>query len=91
MVANVITYRPKSAIRDAARAFGFRKGAGGAVVQGAGSSAPDSVLEVAQTLQKMPRHMGIHPGGMVLTRTPVSQVCPVRWGGNGRTHRPAVG
>ena len=86
MVANVITYRPKSAIRDAARAFGFPEGQVKLWSKRAGSSAPDSVLEVAQTLQKMPRHMGIHPGGMVLTRTPVSQVCPVRWGAmEGRT------
>ena len=86
MVANVITYRPKSAIRDAARAFGFPEGQVKLWSKRAGSSAPDSVLEVANALQKMPRHMGIHPGGMVLTRTPVSQVCPVRWGAmEGRT------
>ncbi|WP_099333056.1 error-prone DNA polymerase [Actinomyces minihominis] len=85
LVANTITYRPKSAVRDAARAFGFpegqvkrwskQSGRGGGEV-----GAPPAVLEMAHALQKLPRHMGIHPGGMVLTRTPVSEICPVRWG-----------
>ncbi len=81
-VANVITYRPKSAVRDAGRALGFpedlvhrwtkftREGAGG---------APETVLDLAAQMQKLPRHMGLHPGGMVITRRPVAQVCPVMW------------
>ncbi len=89
MVANTITYRPKSAIRDAARAFGYpesqvkqwsaltsrsRKGTGSW-----GAGIPDGVLNLAAQMQRLPRHMGIHPGGMVLTRQPVSRVCPVVW------------
>ncbi len=87
LVANVITYRPKSAVRDAARALGYPEGQvnrwskqtsrrGG----GPGNGIPQLVVDIAAALQKIPRHMGIHPGGMVLTRTPVSRVCPVRWG-----------
>lgn len=98
-VANVISYRPKSAVRDAAKAFGYPEGAirrwskfvrrrnhdprdSGAKDDDDpkdGSEIPDRVLEMAQELQRLPRHMGIHPGGMVLTHRPVSQVCPVMW------------
>lgn len=105
MVANVITYRPKSAIRDAGRAFGFPEGQVSRWSKQTGRSfprnpsassprtpytgpadVPPQVLQLAVQLQRLPRHMGIHPGGMVLTRFPVSQICPVRWAAmEGRT------
>lgn len=43
------------------------------------SQLPAQVHAVAQALKRLPRHMGIHAGGMVLTKTPVSQVCPISW------------
>lgn len=135
-VTNVITYRPRSAIRDAARALGYpaglaavwskgishhafaspeenwakgsgrakkededgaeRKEKGGAgrkrvQTRGSGSEgsgaekdegnlgAPPLVLSVASALHKLPRHMGIHSGGMVLSDQPVSGICPIVW------------
>ncbi len=152
-VANVISYRPRSAVRDAARALGHpvglqdrwasgidhgwsrgrRRGTPGkwadepvppehaveaegtesmegpeaAVPARAGGSAgtgppgvaaepgttpadpdtiPQQVLEVADRLLLLPRHLGIHSGGMVLCAQPVTEVCPVRWAAmEGRT------
>lgn len=135
-VANVITYRPRSAMRDAARALGYpaglaaawskgisrhsfasleenrakgsgrgkkededgaerkeEEGAGRKRVQTRGSGsegsgaekdegnsgAPPLVLSVASALHKLPRHMGIHSGGMVLSDQPVSGICPIVW------------
>ncbi|MDO4259339.1 MAG: error-prone DNA polymerase [Actinomycetaceae bacterium] len=85
LVANVISYRPRSAIRDAAKALGY--GADTATQwststhrSGSDSPAPAPVLTVANALLRLPRHMGIHPGGMVLTDTPVAEVCPLNWG-----------
>ncbi|MDN4484356.1 error-prone DNA polymerase [Demequina lignilytica] len=113
MVANVIQYRPRSAVRDAARALGFDVGQ-----QDAWSKSidrwsalrvppekqeewaakqrdamwpeppptqdlehiPDDVLDLADRLMRLPRHLGIHPGGMVLCDRPVIDVCPVEWG-----------
>ena len=40
---------------------------------------PVRVLEVASELEGFPRHLGIHPGGMVICDRPVSEVCPVEW------------
>jgi error-prone DNA polymerase len=92
-VANVITYRARSAVRDMARALGFAPGqqdawskqveAWGALDAGTVSndhSIPQSVLALAQQVQDAPRHLGIHSGGMVMCDRPVTEVCPVEWG-----------
>ena len=84
-VANVITYRPRSAMRDAARALGYPAGSAQAWSRGKGE-APLLVSEAARALSRLPRHMGIHSGGMVLTDQPVSRICPVGWAAmEGRT------
>jgi error-prone DNA polymerase len=158
-VANVITYRPKLALRDAARALGYsagaqdsflahqgpysplprsaakkkaamkrdraaEKGAAGAVgavgaagaagaakpvdgeegeegeegkksekgekvesESGQGNSGhididadiPADVLELAGRLVDLPRHLGIHSGGMIIADRPIAEVCPTEW------------
>ena len=84
-VANVITYRPRSAMRDAARALGYPAGSAQAWARGKGE-VPPLVAEAARALSRLPRHMGIHSGGMVLTDQPVSRICPVGWAAmQGRT------
>jgi error-prone DNA polymerase len=40
---------------------------------------PPVVLATATELEGFPRHLGIHPGGMVICDRPVSEVCPVEW------------
>ncbi|HXY42547.1 MAG TPA: error-prone DNA polymerase, partial [Acidimicrobiales bacterium] len=40
---------------------------------------PPAVLATATELEGFPRHLGIHPGGMVICDRPVSEVCPVEW------------
>ena len=92
-VANVITYRPKSAIRDMAKAFGHATGQQDAWSKQADAwsplsetasqtdhDIPETVLQFAQQVQDFPRHLGIHSGGMVLCDRPVIEVCPVEWG-----------
>lgn len=82
-VATVITYRPRSAIRDAARALGYDSATAAAWTKGRGGNQRDEIPalvgSVANSLVRLPRHMGIHSGGMVLTRRPVSRICPVVW------------
>ncbi|WP_103064306.1 error-prone DNA polymerase [Actinomyces qiguomingii] len=81
-VANVISYRPRSAIRDAARALGHPAG----MQEAWADTPPAQVLDVAEHLLRLPRHLGIHSGGMVLADRPVTEVCPVRWSAmEGRT------
>ncbi|MEY7972624.1 error-prone DNA polymerase [Saccharomonospora xinjiangensis] len=91
-VANVITYRARSAVRDAARALGHSPGQQDAwskqidrwgplrqVHSPSEHDIPENVLELAASLEDFPRHLGIHSGGMVICDRPVSEVCPVEW------------
>jgi error-prone DNA polymerase len=88
-VANVISYRPRSAVRDIAKAFGFSPGqqdAWSKQIDRWGSVAtvdveeiPEHVIAYANELQTFPRHLGIHSGGMVICDRPVVEVCPVEW------------
>ena len=93
-VANVITYRAKSSIRDVAKALGYAPGQqdawakqadawGGVAVtaqqQEADKEIPADVLALAAELEHTPRHLGIHSGGMVICDRPIVEVCPVEW------------
>jgi len=92
-VANVISYRSKSAIRDMAKALGYAQGQQDAFSKqvdrwgsvGHGAQDPDTtiplpVMELAAEIEHFPRHLGIHSGGMVMCDRPVIEVCPVEWG-----------
>jgi error-prone DNA polymerase len=88
-VANVITYRPRSAVRDMAKALGHAPGRQdawskqiehwGPLSEQVDHSIPPEVMALADELQGFPRHLGIHSGGMVLCDRPVVEVCPVEW------------
>jgi error-prone DNA polymerase len=94
-VANVITYRARSSIRDMAKALGYATGQQDAFAKvadawgniastlsqpGAAEELPADVVELAAEVEHFPRHLGIHSGGMVLCDRPVVEVCPVEWG-----------
>ncbi|MFE7173683.1 error-prone DNA polymerase [Streptomyces sp. NPDC057616] len=85
-VANVITYQPRLAVQDAARALGHPAPHIREMTRHIdhGPPAPDldlpaDVRELAAQLHTLPRHMGIHVGGMVLTRQPLGEVMPLEW------------
>jgi error-prone DNA polymerase len=91
-VANVITYRSRSAVRDMAKALGADPGQQDAWskhldpwkgVRGTAELAdheiPAEVLDLAAEVEHFPRHLGIHSGGMVLCDRPIIEVCPVEW------------
>jgi len=77
-VANVITYRGRSAVRDMARALGFSQGQQDAWSKHP-EDAPGAVIDLAVQIKDLPRHMGIHSGGMVICDRPIADVCPVEW------------
>ncbi len=96
LVANVIAYRARSAVRDMARALGHpparqdgwaksldrRGGLGTGDGEGdpaEGAGIPADVLALAAEAEGGPRHLGIHPGGMVICDRPIAEVCPVEW------------
>jgi error-prone DNA polymerase len=92
-VANVITYRARSAVRDMGKALGHAMGqldawskqldAWGplATTEAQGDhDIPANVLALARQVEDFPRHLGIHSGGMVICDRPITEVCPVEWG-----------
>ena len=40
---------------------------------------PADVLALAAEIEHVPRHLGIHSGGMVICDRPIVEVCPVEW------------
>ena len=88
-VANVITYRGRIAVRDMARALGFSQGQQDAWSKQIShwneadpsglEGIPEQVIDLANQIRNLPRHMGIHSGGMVICDRPIADVCPVEW------------
>src|SRR5690606_7537084 len=89
-VANVITYRARSAVLDMAKALGYSPGQQDAwskqvdmwatVGEAAGGhDIPEPVLALAREVERAPRHLGVHSGGMVICDRPIVEVCPVEW------------
>jgi error-prone DNA polymerase len=96
-VANVISYRPRMAVRDAARALGYSPGQQDAWSRQLSPThftpvatphhpqplppdgIPEAVTALADRMQRLPRHLGIHSGGMVICDRPIGEVCPVEW------------
>src|SRR5215218_3802805 len=83
-VANVITYQARSAVRDMGRALGYAPGQLDAWSRQVDAWGPieataEQVMELARQVQRFPRHLGIHSGGMVICDRPVVEVCPVEW------------
>lgn len=88
-VSNVIQYRPKFAVRDMAKALGHSPGQQdawskqverwGAVISSDEHDIPEIVVDLAMQAMKLPRHLGIHSGGMVLTKRPVGEVVPIEY------------
>lgn len=101
MVANVNSYRPRGAIRDAAKALGHSPGQADAWTQHVGhhlppqegprgektpagplpddSGLPEPLGGVVARMLRLPRHLSIHSGGMVLADRPIGEICPIEW------------
>ncbi|MGH9082997.1 MAG: error-prone DNA polymerase, partial [Acidimicrobiales bacterium] len=84
-VANVITYRPRSAVRDLGKALGhdtdeidrWAKATDRGQPLAERGDLPPLLRRMAGEVLHFPRHLGIHSGGMVLCDRPVTDVCPV--------------
>jgi len=94
-VANVITYRPRSALREMAKVAGLSPGQADALgkwvdrygydagaysaLSEAGVTVPELALDLAGQVLDYPRHLGIHSGGMVMADRPLVEFCPIEW------------
>jgi error-prone DNA polymerase len=84
-VANVVTYRPRSALRDMGKALGvpacdvdrWAKQTDRTEPLLSRRELPSTLRGLATEVLDFPRHLGIHSGGMVICDRPVVDVCPV--------------
>jgi error-prone DNA polymerase len=85
MVAEVISYRTRSAIRDVGKVLGLALEQVEAIARefDARESLPDTSPQVlfalCRRIANFPRHLGIHSGGILITRDPLVRVAPVEW------------
>jgi len=95
MVANVVTYRAKSVLRDVAKTFGFTQAQVDGLSRYVDTRDPaqlrgmaplpegmttEMIYDICWRLDGYPRHLGIHSGGMVIADRPLWQVVPLEWG-----------
>jgi error-prone DNA polymerase len=90
MASEVISYRTRSALRDVGKALGLSLAQVDTIARefDASESLEDMPVQgeigerlyaICRHIDGFPRHMGIHSGGMVLTRDPLIRVAPVEW------------
>ncbi|MFQ5967163.1 MAG: error-prone DNA polymerase [Acidimicrobiia bacterium] len=95
MVANVITYRARSVLRDVGKTFGFTQAQVDGLSRYVDTRRPadlrleeplpegmtsELIYDVCQRLDGFPRHLGIHSGGVVISNRPLREVVPLEWG-----------
>ena len=77
MVSNINRYRRRSAIRDVARAFGVEPSEINQLVKQRGVNADSVIYQLAEKIIGIPRHLGVHCGGIVITPRPVREIAPL--------------
>jgi error-prone DNA polymerase len=76
MVADHVTFARRSSIREPAKAFGMEDREIERMVRlylsGEHERIPPYLLRTAELIRGMPRHLGTHPGGVVITPGPLT-------------------
>jgi DNA-directed DNA polymerase III PolC len=106
LVGTVSTLRLRSAVREAAKAYGLGEPRIRRLTSGLprryrpssdqpGGPAPDEivaglndplergVVREATRIVGLPHHLGVHPGGVVITPGPLTDILPVQWASKG--------
>lgn len=78
MIATVTTYRTRTAVRDAARLLDIPQQEISRFLD-SGTPVPRhrELLRIAARLTGLPRHLGVHCGGLVVTPCPLTHVTPL--------------
>ncbi|KPK44728.1 MAG: hypothetical protein AMJ65_02220 [Phycisphaerae bacterium SG8_4] len=77
MISNINRYRRKSAIRDSARACGLEPSEVSRLVKDRRTHLDSPVYALADKILGIPRHLGVHCGGIVITPSPVRDIVPL--------------
>ena len=101
-VANHVCFQPRSALREAARAYGMPDGEIAAVERRAAVDAAAAaegsdpawkeIASLAPRIVGFPRHLGVHSGGIIVSAGRARRPCPPREDGRGHSgHRLGQG
>ena len=78
MISTVLKYRTRSAVRDAARLLDIPPRQVTAFLdEGKAIAKEDEMCRIASRLVGLPRHLGVHCGGLVITPCPLTDVTPL--------------
>jgi DNA polymerase III alpha subunit len=77
MVCNVNRYRLRSAIRDVGRALGLPAEQINQLAREGKIKETSPIYRLAEKLVDIPRHLGVHCGGIVVTPGPVCEIAPL--------------
>ena len=78
MISTVLKYRTRSAVRDAARLLNIPTQEVTAFLdEGREIPQKDVMCRIASRLVGLPRHLGVHCGGLVITPCPLTDVTPL--------------
>ncbi|MEN6426144.1 MAG: PHP domain-containing protein [Phycisphaerales bacterium] len=77
MVCNINRYRLRSAIRDVGRALGLEPVQINQLAREGKIKRTSPLYTLARKLVGIPRHLGVHCGGIVVTPCPVGRIAPL--------------
>ena len=77
MICNINRYRRRSAIRDVGRCLDLEPGQINELVRKRKTDSGAAVYRLAEKILDVPRHIGVHCGGIVITPSPVSNIAPL--------------
>jgi DNA-directed DNA polymerase III PolC len=106
LVATISTLRPKSAVRETAKAYGLEEArikrlvgllprrwhpdprrrerrTVEEIVAQVSDPREQEIIRQAYSLLGQPHHLSVHPGGLVITPGPLTDVVPVQWAPKG--------
>ncbi len=78
MISTLNCYRRRSALRDVGRAIGLEPVQIDEIVNDREKSRPSPVYRLADAILGMPRHLGLHCGGLVITPRPLHELAPLQ-------------
>ena len=77
MISNLNRYRRRSAIRDVGRFLALDPNRISELVNSRKANPDSAVYKLAETIIDIPRHIGVHCGGIVITPKPVNCIAPL--------------
>lgn len=84
MVATIIRFQPRMAIRETAKAFGLAPGEISNFAKTQSHADPwPQIVRLAAQLVDIPRHISVHPGGVIITPQPLHDYVPVELAAKG--------